>query len=136
MLDAGGGTVTAVTYEYGNCFLIVSGLLNFLVILDVYDIGPGRKVTSHFLLLVVFSLSSCRSFSRVLLRDEPRTAVPHRRDDVRRIHCHGDRPRLADVSRFRCDALAAASVLHLPGGSGDRSCSRWRSSSPRPRSRT
>ena len=43
MLDAGSGMVTAVTYEYGNCFLIVSGLLNFLVILDAYDIAMGRK---------------------------------------------------------------------------------------------
>lgn len=43
LADAGQGTVTAVTYEYGNCFLIVSGLLNFLVILDVYDIAMGRK---------------------------------------------------------------------------------------------
>ena len=43
VMDAGGGTVTAVTYEYGNCFLIVAGLLNFLVILDAFDIGMGRK---------------------------------------------------------------------------------------------
>ncbi len=43
LAGAGQGTVTAVTYEYGNCFLIVSGLLNFLVILDVYDIAMGRK---------------------------------------------------------------------------------------------
>jgi len=43
MMDAGGGTVTAVTYEYGNCFLIVAGLLNFLVVLDAFDIGMGRK---------------------------------------------------------------------------------------------
>ncbi len=43
LLDAGGGLVTAVTYEYGNCFLIVSGLLNFLVILDAYDVALGRK---------------------------------------------------------------------------------------------
>jgi Family of unknown function (DUF6677) len=43
MLDAGAGTVTAASYEYGNCFLIVSGLLNFLVILDAYDIALGRK---------------------------------------------------------------------------------------------
>ena len=40
---AGAGNVTAVTYEYGNCFLIVSGLLNSLVILDAYDIAVGRK---------------------------------------------------------------------------------------------
>jgi hypothetical protein len=43
VMDAGAGTVTAATYEYGNCFLIVSGLLNFLVILDAYDIALGRK---------------------------------------------------------------------------------------------
>lgn len=39
----GGGRVVAVTYEYGNAFLIVSGLLNFLVILDAFDIAVGRK---------------------------------------------------------------------------------------------
>jgi hypothetical protein len=43
MFDLGAGTVTAVTYEYGNSFLIVAGLLNFLVILDAYDIAAGRK---------------------------------------------------------------------------------------------
>jgi hypothetical protein len=43
MLDAGGGVVTAVTYEYGNTFLIVAGLLNMLVVLDAYDIAAGRK---------------------------------------------------------------------------------------------
>lgn len=43
MVGAGAGTVTAATYEYGNCFLIVAGLLNFLVILDAFDIGMGRK---------------------------------------------------------------------------------------------
>ncbi len=39
----GGGQVVAVTYEYGNTFLIVAGLLNFLVMLDVFDIALGRK---------------------------------------------------------------------------------------------
>ncbi len=43
MVDAGAGTVTAVTYEYGNSFLIVAGLLNTLVVLDAFDIGMGRK---------------------------------------------------------------------------------------------
>jgi hypothetical protein len=42
-LGLGNGLVTAVTWEYGNCFLIVAGLLNFLVILDAYDIAAGRK---------------------------------------------------------------------------------------------
>jgi len=40
---AGGGTVTAATYEYGNCFLVVAGLLNSLVMLDAFDIAMGRK---------------------------------------------------------------------------------------------
>lgn len=39
----GGGTVVAATYEYGNTFLIVAGLLNMLVVLDTYDIAAGRK---------------------------------------------------------------------------------------------
>ena len=43
MLETGNGIVTAATYESGNCFLIVAGLLNFLVILDAFDIGMGRK---------------------------------------------------------------------------------------------
>ena len=42
-LDAGNGIVTAASYEYGNCFMIVAGLLNFLVILDAFDVGMGRK---------------------------------------------------------------------------------------------
>src|SRR4029453_6531098 len=43
MAGQGAGLVTAVTYEYGNTFLIVSGLLNFLVILDAFDVAMGRK---------------------------------------------------------------------------------------------
>ena len=39
----GAGKVTAVTFEYGNAFLIVAGLLNFLVMLDAFDIALGRK---------------------------------------------------------------------------------------------
>ncbi len=39
----GKGLVTAATYEYGNTFVIVSGLLNMLVALDAYDIALGRK---------------------------------------------------------------------------------------------
>ena len=39
----GAGRVTAVSYEYGNAFLIVAGLLNLLVLLDAYDIALGRK---------------------------------------------------------------------------------------------
>ena len=43
IMDVGKGVVTAVSYEYGNCFLIVAGLLNFLVVLDAFDIAVGRK---------------------------------------------------------------------------------------------
>jgi uncharacterized protein DUF6677 len=39
----GHGEVVAVGYEYGNTFLIVSGLLNALVVLDTYDLAVGRK---------------------------------------------------------------------------------------------
>lgn len=39
----GVGDVVAATYEYGNTFLIVGGLLNTLAVLDVFDIGRGRK---------------------------------------------------------------------------------------------
>ena len=42
-LGFGGGDVRAVTYEYGNAFLIVAGLLNLLVIIDAYDVALGRK---------------------------------------------------------------------------------------------
>ena len=32
-----------VTFEYGNTFLCVAGALNMLAVLDVFDIGIGRK---------------------------------------------------------------------------------------------
>lgn len=42
-LGYGVGKVTEITYEYGNAFLIVAGLLNLLVVLDAYDVAVGRK---------------------------------------------------------------------------------------------
>ena len=42
-LALGKGVVTASSYEYGNTFLIVSGLLNMLVAIDAYDVRLGRK---------------------------------------------------------------------------------------------
>jgi len=39
----GAGRVVAASYEYGNAFLIVAGLLNMLVVLDAFDIAQGRK---------------------------------------------------------------------------------------------
>ncbi len=32
------------TAEYGNIFLMIAGLLNYLLSLDAFDIGAGRKV--------------------------------------------------------------------------------------------
>lgn len=42
-IGLGQGVVTAGSYEYGNTFLIVSGLLNLLVVIDAYDVRLGRK---------------------------------------------------------------------------------------------
>jgi hypothetical protein len=37
------GDPKGVTFEYGNTFTAVAGLLNILVMLDAFDIGIGRK---------------------------------------------------------------------------------------------
>jgi hypothetical protein len=42
-MHAGGGRVVAITYEYGNAFIMVAGLLNMLVVLDAFDTAQGRK---------------------------------------------------------------------------------------------
>ena len=42
-LGVGAGRAVALTFEYGNAFLIVSGLLNMLVVLDAFDVAQGRK---------------------------------------------------------------------------------------------
>lgn len=42
----GFGTVPqpeAATFEYGNTFMFLAGLLNYLVVHDAFDIGAGRK---------------------------------------------------------------------------------------------
>ena len=43
ILGGGAGNIVAGTYEFGNTFLVVAGLLNSLVVLDAYDIAMGRK---------------------------------------------------------------------------------------------
>jgi len=43
LMGLGQGVVTAASYEYGNTFVIVAGLLNMLIVLDAYDISLGRK---------------------------------------------------------------------------------------------
>ena len=42
-VGTGMGRAVAATFEYGNTFAIVSGLLNMLAVLDAYDIAQGRK---------------------------------------------------------------------------------------------
>lgn len=37
------GDVISATYEYGTAFLLTAGLMNLLLILDVMDIGRGKK---------------------------------------------------------------------------------------------
>lgn len=42
-MNASPQAAESYTYEYGNTFMLVSGLLNYLVALDAYDIYVGRK---------------------------------------------------------------------------------------------
>ncbi len=37
------GTVEAPGYEYGSAFILTAGLMNLLLVLDVWDISTGRK---------------------------------------------------------------------------------------------
>jgi hypothetical protein len=43
LYGAGKGELTAYTYDYANVFIYVAGLLNMLVVVDVFDIAMGRK---------------------------------------------------------------------------------------------
>lgn len=37
------GDVTSITFEHGTVFTITAGLMNLLLMLDVFDIAQGRK---------------------------------------------------------------------------------------------
>lgn len=37
------GTLVAAGYEYGSAFILTSGLMNLLLVLDSWDIGRGIK---------------------------------------------------------------------------------------------
>ena len=37
------GNLGAAGYEYGSAFLLTSGLMNLLLVLDTWDIGHGIK---------------------------------------------------------------------------------------------
>ncbi len=41
--DNPGGSILSVTFEYGCAFLLTAGLMNLLLMLDVWDIARGRK---------------------------------------------------------------------------------------------
>ena len=43
MLGWGPGDIQSFQYEYGNTYLYTAGLLNMLVVVDVFDIAQGRK---------------------------------------------------------------------------------------------
>ncbi len=42
-LNLGIGTMTWPSYDYGTTYLWVCGLLNYLIVLDAFDIAQGRK---------------------------------------------------------------------------------------------
>lgn len=42
-IGSGAGIPTSQTADYGWLFLIVAGLLNYLIVLDAFDIARGRK---------------------------------------------------------------------------------------------
>ena len=37
------GTILAPTYEYGCAYLLTSGLMNLLLVLDAHDLAAGKK---------------------------------------------------------------------------------------------
>ena len=39
----GGGELERATFEFGTAYVAGAGLLNFLIALDAYDIGAGKK---------------------------------------------------------------------------------------------
>ena len=43
LLGVDNGDPQAYTYDYANVFIYVAGLLNMLVVVDVFDIALGRK---------------------------------------------------------------------------------------------
>jgi len=42
-LNLGVGTMSWPSYDYGTTYLWVCGLLNYLIVLDAFDIAQGRK---------------------------------------------------------------------------------------------
>jgi len=42
-MGMGFGDIRTQSYEYGNTFTLVAGLLNLLIVLDAYDVASGRR---------------------------------------------------------------------------------------------
>lgn len=36
------GDITSITYEYGSTFMLTAGLMNLLLVLDVFDLSAGE----------------------------------------------------------------------------------------------
>jgi hypothetical protein len=43
LLDSTGGDILSPTFEYGCAFILTAGMMNLLLMLDVYDIARGKK---------------------------------------------------------------------------------------------
>ncbi len=43
VLGWGGGQLERATFEFGTAYIAGAGLLNFLIAIDAYDIGAGKK---------------------------------------------------------------------------------------------
>jgi hypothetical protein len=42
-MGLGFGDIRTQSFEYGNTFTLVAGLLNLLIVLDAYDVASGRR---------------------------------------------------------------------------------------------
>ena len=88
-MDAGAGTVTAASYEYGNTFLIDGRPAELPGHPRRVRHRDGAQVTRViFWLMVLFAFFVSLVFA-VLLRDEPREQLQDRRHDVRRVRRRG-----------------------------------------------
>jgi len=72
-LGLGAGRVVAVTFEYGNAFAIVAGLLNMLVVLDAHDTLRGTGDLA-LRLMVLFAFFVSVVFA-ALTHDDPSAQV-------------------------------------------------------------
>ena len=42
-MELGTGVLSSPSYDYGSTYLWVAGLLNYLIVLDAFDLAQGRK---------------------------------------------------------------------------------------------